>query len=69
MMNLPHIFERFYRADKSHQRQDGTGNGLGLSICQAVVTALRGNILVESAPGLGSRFRVVLPLAGPTAPR
>lgn len=67
--DLPHIFERFYRGDKSRQRLDGTGNGLGLSICQAVVTGSRGSIQVGSAPGQGSCFRVVLPLARPTASR
>lgn len=61
--DLPRVFERFYRADRSRQRsQEPRGNGLGLSICQAIVEALRGRIDVESQPGKGSAFRVYLPL-------
>jgi heavy metal sensor kinase len=57
------IFERFYRSDKSRQHEAGRrGTGLGLSICQAIVTALRGTIAVDSIPGRGSRFTVSLPL-------
>jgi signal transduction histidine kinase len=61
--DLPHVFERFYRGDKARQREPGrAGNGLGLSICQAIVQALHGNIAVESKPGEGSTFTVRLPL-------
>lgn len=60
--DLPHIFERFYRADKARPRtQDSTG--LGLAICQAWVKAMGGKIGAESTPGQGSRFWFTLPLA------
>jgi two-component system OmpR family sensor kinase len=58
--HLPHIFERFYRADTSRTR--GTGRyGLGLTICQGVVQAEQGEISVRSAPGQGTTFTVTLP--------
>ena len=61
--DLPHIFERFYRVDKTRNRGDETqGNGLGLSICQAIVYQHRGAIRVESTLGKGTRFIVTFPL-------
>jgi heavy metal sensor kinase len=60
--DLPHIFERFYRGDKSRQRQDlAHGNGLGLSICQSIVQAHGGTIGVDSNLGRGATFTVCLP--------
>ncbi len=58
--DLPHIFERFYRADPARNRQ---GTGLGLAIAQMLVEQLGGHITVESVPGQGSTFRIWLPLA------
>ena len=57
---LPHIFERFYRADCSHPRHKG-GAGLGLSIVSAIVHQHGGKVQVESTPGQGSTFTVLLP--------
>jgi signal transduction histidine kinase len=58
--NLEHIFERFYRVDKSRSRAAG-GSGLGLSIVKAIVALHKGSIRVESIVGQGTKFIVHLP--------
>jgi heavy metal sensor kinase len=58
---LPHVFERFYRADKARSRNSG-GAGLGLAIVKAICTAHGAEIRVSSQEGHGSRFYVELPL-------
>jgi signal transduction histidine kinase len=61
--NLPHLFERFYRVDKSRARGLG-GSGIGLTIAHALITAMGGSLRAESAGlGKGSAFTFTLPLA------
>jgi two-component system OmpR family sensor kinase/two-component system sensor histidine kinase BaeS len=60
--DLPHVFDRFYRADKSRARVSG-GSGLGLAIVKQLVEAHHGSIQVESEAGRGSRFVFTLPRA------
>ena len=56
---LPHIFDRFYRADQSRNSQTG-GYGLGLSIARGIVTAHKGKIWAESPDGTSLMIRVNL---------
>jgi two-component system, OmpR family, sensor histidine kinase CiaH len=61
--DLPHIFDRFYRADKARQKESASGYGLGLSIARKIVTQHHGTIQVLSKPGKETRFTVFLPVA------
>ena len=58
---LPHVFERFFRADRSRSRDSG-GAGLGLSICKAMVERSNGTIQIRSVVGKGTEVRVTLPV-------
>lgn len=60
--DLPHVFKRFWRGEKSRARQTG-GAGVGLAIVHELVRAHDGHIEVESRPGEGSRFRVSIPVS------
>ncbi|HVL82515.1 MAG TPA: HAMP domain-containing sensor histidine kinase [Actinomycetota bacterium] len=62
--NLDRIFERFWRADQSRRRGRTTGAGLGLAIARENAHVLGADLEVESSPGAGTRFTVLLPMAG-----
>jgi signal transduction histidine kinase len=61
---LPHVFEKFFRVPGQTR---GTGTGLGLAIVQEIVTAHGGTVDCESTPGLGTVFRMTLPVAAHSA--
>jgi two-component system OmpR family sensor kinase len=58
------IFQRFWRADSSRNRDTG-GSGLGLAIAAAIVAAHKGEVQVLETPGGGATFRIALPLLQP----
>ncbi|NIM05602.1 MAG: hypothetical protein GTN65_08290, partial [Armatimonadetes bacterium] len=58
---LPHIFERFYRVDRSRARNEKGGAGLGLSIAHWIIRNHGGRIEVASQMGVGTTFSVWLP--------
>ncbi len=62
--HLPHVFERFYQADRSMRRQHG-GTGLGLAVVKSLVELHGGSVTVESQVGTGTTFWVRLPLKAP----
>jgi signal transduction histidine kinase len=64
---LPHIFERFYRADPARRGGQDHGAGLGLAIAREIALAHGGSLTVASQPGRGSTFTLRLPLARPDA--
>jgi signal transduction histidine kinase len=57
---LPRVFDRFWRSDRSRSRATG-GAGIGLAVVRELVDAHGGDVEVESAPGRGTLFRVTLP--------
>ncbi|HWQ43626.1 MAG TPA: ATP-binding protein [Desulfosporosinus sp.] len=66
--DLEHIFNRFYRIDKARERESG-GTGLGLAIAKEFIQAHGGSIQVESKPGVGSSFRILLPMKQTLIPK
>ena len=59
--DIPHIFDRFYRADTSRSKSKADGYGLGLSIAKSIVEMHKGEIKIKSEIGKGSTFLVLLP--------
>jgi K+-sensing histidine kinase KdpD len=64
---IPHLFEKFYRVHETEAVASGTG--LGLSICKEIVQGHGGRMEVNSQPGVGTSFSVILPRSGKTQPQ
>lgn len=62
-VDLPHIFDRFYRVETSRSKEQADGYGLGLSIAKSIVDKMNGKIKVASVIGKGSTFTVQIPVA------
>ncbi len=62
-MDLPFIFDKFYRA--SNLTNDASGTGLGLAIVKSIVESHEGRVWVESTVGQGTTFTIVLPIVEP----
>ncbi len=63
--DLPHIFDRFWKGDRTRARREGAGSGLGLAIARQLIQAHGGQIQAESRPGLGTTFIIDLPRTAP----
>jgi len=60
--DLPYVFDRFWKGDRSRTRSEGAGSGLGLAIARQLVQAHGGSIKVDSTLGTGTTFLIVLPV-------
>jgi two-component system phosphate regulon sensor histidine kinase PhoR len=67
--DLPHIFDRFYRADSTRSKEKASGYGLGLSIAKQIAEMHHGSISVESAAKKGTSFTVKLPVLAKFQPK
>jgi len=65
---LNHIFNRFFRADRSRQRTEDGSSGLGLAIAKAIVEVHGGQITAVSTPTQGTTFAITLPRHAPVVP-
>jgi signal transduction histidine kinase len=65
--DIERIFDPFWQVEQTHSRRAG-GTGLGLSVTRALAQLLGGDVVVESDPGVGSRFEVCLPRSGERVP-
>jgi signal transduction histidine kinase len=61
--DIPHIFDRFYRADSARSKQNGNGHGLGLAIARKIVEEHNGDIEVKSSKDKGTTFNISLPMS------